>query len=506
MLILPLHKPLNFQTLPWLSLLLIAVNTAIYCLFQLPAERYQMQAMQHYASAQLIDIEWPAYVAMTKPEAEQEQVQQIEQLGKSGDFPSMFLTQMRMTTLQNSEAFTALRTSGSMLDANDPRKNSYIESRRYVDSLWSRGNFTERYAMKFGTFEPHRFLTACFLHGDFSHLFGNMLMLFVVALVLERAFSGGRFLILYLLAGIGASIVSSYAHRHHFGYGLGASGAIAGLMGALPVVWGLRKIRVFYWIAFYFNYARVPALILLPLWLGYELLQMQISNSNVDFQAHAGGMITGAALAWLLTRWAAPDEDFFEDLTPSAAAAAGAKPPSSLARERELHLQLERQWQAGLDALGRADFAEASRLLARVAAQRRNDFALQVQAYQAAKFAGDATLMLENAKRALQQPVSQPEQAQRQGALWRELEQKGLQTQLPAALLNTLATRWQQAHWEWAWEALVRLSQAPDRGTLTPTQWQQLFSSMLAHCREPTQAAQLEKMLARIAQPASTAG
>lgn len=500
MLILPLHKPLNRQTLPWLSLLLIVINTVIYFLFQVPAQRYQMQAMEHYASANLIEIEWPVYLAMHKPSEEQEQVAVIENFSKTGDIPATFLTQMRLQTLQNSSAFTALRASQAVLAADDPRQSSYTESRRYVDSLWQRGNFTERYAMKFGSFEPYRWLTACFLHGDFSHLFGNMLMLFVVALVLERAFSGGRFLALYLLAGVGASVVSSYAHRHQFGYGLGASGAIAGLMGALPVVWGLRKIRVFYWIAFYFNYARVPALVLLPLWLGYELLQTQISDSNVDFQAHAGGMVTGAVLAWLLMRWAAPDEDFFEDAAPRAPAIAGSDRhrPSIASRERDIQLQLDRQLQAGLNALGRADFAEANQLLSRVATQRRADFALQVQAYQAAKFAGDTATLLENAKRALQLRPTEADEAERQLGLWRELKAKNLHAQLSATVLSELAPRWAEMHWEEAWEALLRLTKAGDRAAIAPTQWRELIRQLLSHCRAPEQKLQLEKLLTRI--------
>lgn len=510
MLILPLHKPLNLQTLPWLSLVLILINTVVFFFMQVPAQRYQMRAMEHYVASDLLDIEWPVYLAMAKPAEERKQLEELAEASQSEDIPEPVLRQLRMEMLQNSPGFEALRAQQSVLPTGDPRRDSYLESRRYVDSLWDRGNFTERYALKFGTFEPHRLLSACFLHGDFSHLFGNMVMLFVVALVLERAFSGGRFVLLYLLAGIGASVASSYAHRYQFGYGLGASGAIAGLMGALPVVWGLRKIRVFYWIAFYFNYARVPALVLLPLWLGYELLQAQISDSNVDFQAHAGGMVTGALLAWLLVRMAAPKEEFFEDASPRIAeqsiGAHGHSGPGNQRERQQLQALQAQQLQAGMDALGRADFSEASQLLSKVAAQRSSDFELQMQAYRAAKFAGDTTKLLDNAKRALQLPVSEPESLERQLGLWRELRPKGVDAQLPAPLLIALALRWQRTSWNEAWEALVRLSQASDRAVITPTQWRELFSSMLEHCRQPNQRLQLEKMLARIAQHTGNSG
>ena len=502
MLILPLHKPLNLQTLPWLSLALIAINTAVFFFLQAPAERYQARAMEHYAASNLLEIEWPVYLAMAKPPEESTQLAELDAAAKGNEIPEQFLSQVRIQILQQSATFAKLRASQSVLPKDDPRWDSYIESRRYVDSLWDRGNFTERYAQKFGSFEPFRLLSACFLHADFSHLFGNMLMLFVVALVLERAFNGWQFMALYLLAGIGASLASAYAHRHQLGYGLGASGAIAGLMGALPVVWGLRKIRVFYWIAFYFNYARVPALVLLPLWLGYELVQAHMSESNVDFQAHAGGMVTGAALAWLLMSLAAPNEDFFEEQTQVTLDNGSlSTQPAVLTQNRlQLQAQLDSQLRAGLDALGRAEFAQASNLLSRVAAQRGQDFALQMQACQAAKFAGDTATLLENAKRALLLQPSERSEAERQLVLWRELRQKELHAQLSAAVLSALAARWQQQHWNEAWEALARLGQAADRTSLAPAQWRELLEGMLKDCPEPRQTAQLENLLRRINQ------
>ncbi|HVH34490.1 MAG TPA: rhomboid family intramembrane serine protease, partial [Tahibacter sp.] len=78
-----------------------------------------------------------------------------------------------------------------------------------------------------------------------------------------------------------------------------ASGAIAGLMGAYCVLWGTRKVRVFWWALVAFGYSRITALWLLPFWLGWELFNLMTNgNAGVGFDAHAGGIVSGALLAF----------------------------------------------------------------------------------------------------------------------------------------------------------------------------------------------------------------
>jgi hypothetical protein len=82
--------------------------------------------------------------------------------------------------------------------------------------------------------------------------------------------------------------------------GIGASGAIAGLMGMYSVIYGFRRIRFFYSIGFYFDYVSLPAIVLLPLWIGNELFQLlYYSGSSINYLAHLGGLVSGAALAGL---------------------------------------------------------------------------------------------------------------------------------------------------------------------------------------------------------------
>lgn len=82
---------------------------------------------------------------------------------------------------------------------------------------------------------------------------------------------------------------------------VGASGSIAGAMAMVAVLYGTRRVPVFYWAFVYFNTARIPALLLLPLWLAIEAVQWGLSpEAPVSYIAHIGGFLAGGVLAWLL--------------------------------------------------------------------------------------------------------------------------------------------------------------------------------------------------------------
>ena len=137
-------------------------------------------------------------------------------------------------------------------------------------------------------------LTCIFLHGSVVHLVGNMVFLWLVGAILEKAVGPIRFTILYIICGICASALFAFAHPLSPGPLIGASGAIAGLMGAYGIIFGMRKIRIFYSLGFYFNYAHIPALALFPVWLCNELFQLYTnSGNNVAYMAHIGGLLSG---------------------------------------------------------------------------------------------------------------------------------------------------------------------------------------------------------------------
>jgi len=85
-------------------------------------------------------------------------------------------------------------------------------------------------------------------------------------------------------------------------------------MGMYVAIYGLQKIRFFYFLGVYFNYFRAPALAILPVWLGKEIYDYWFAGATgVAYMAHAGGLLAGAGLVWLLGKsWLQVREEFFE--------------------------------------------------------------------------------------------------------------------------------------------------------------------------------------------------
>src|SRR5262249_1619841 len=80
---------------------------------------------------------------------------------------------------------------------------------------------------------------------------------------------------------------------------IGASGAISAAMAMVAVIYGVRRVPVFYWVFVYFDTARVPALALLPVWIANGVYQWASEpGSRIASAAHLGGFIAGALLAW----------------------------------------------------------------------------------------------------------------------------------------------------------------------------------------------------------------
>ena len=114
-----------------------------------------------------------------------------------------------------------------------------------------------------------------------------------------------RFLLAYVFSGACAGALFLSLNGQAL---VGASGAIAGAMAMVAVLYGTRKVPVFYWLFVYFNTARVPALLLLPVWLVIEAVQWALSpGSRVAYTAHIGGFLAGALAAWLLKSGGRPE-------------------------------------------------------------------------------------------------------------------------------------------------------------------------------------------------------
>ncbi|KPQ35035.1 MAG: rhomboid-related protein [Phormidesmis priestleyi Ana] len=150
-------------------------------------------------------------------------------------------------------------------------------------------------------------LSAEFLHAGFLHVAGNMLYLWVFGNNVEDQLGHLKFLLFYLVCGVLASLCQWYVAPNSPIPSLGASGAIAGVMGAY--IFRFPEVRVLTFIPIFFTAFRVPALVFLGFWFvqqalyGFASLGVSADvgmNGGVAYWAHAGGFIFGAVLGYLL--------------------------------------------------------------------------------------------------------------------------------------------------------------------------------------------------------------
>jgi membrane associated rhomboid family serine protease len=142
--------------------------------------------------------------------------------------------------------------------------------------------------------------TSMFLHGGFWHIGGNMLYLWIFGNNVEDTLGHFRFLVFYLLCGVvaaGAQIIPSLPSPVPM---LGASGAIAGVLGAYYVLFPQARVRTLVFIFFFVTVVALPASVLLLIWFLLQLLGSLEGafggQPGVAFFAHIGGFITGWAI------------------------------------------------------------------------------------------------------------------------------------------------------------------------------------------------------------------
>ncbi len=147
--------------------------------------------------------------------------------------------------------------------------------------------------------------TSMFLHGGWMHLIGNMLYLWVFGQNVEDAFGHGYYLVFYLACGVAANLAQVAMSPMSTTPGLGASGAIAGVLGAYVVLFPLANVRTLVRVGFLFLLPRIPAVVLLGLWFVLQLfsglasLGATTETGGVAYSAHIGGFLVGLAWAWL---------------------------------------------------------------------------------------------------------------------------------------------------------------------------------------------------------------
>lgn len=152
----------------------------------------------------------------------------------------------------------------------------------------------------------HGVVTSMFLHGGWMHLAGNMLFLWIFGDNLEDIMGHVRFALFYLACGLAAAALQIVADPGSRVPMVGASGAIAGVMGGYLLLFPRARIDVLFVFVIFFRILPVPAWTMLGIWFGLQLfngLATTATLGGIAYQAHIGGFLAGLVLTvpfWLV--------------------------------------------------------------------------------------------------------------------------------------------------------------------------------------------------------------
>ena len=150
-------------------------------------------------------------------------------------------------------------------------------------------------------------LTSMFLHGGWFHILSNMWVLFIFGDNVEDRMGGSRYLVFYLLSGTAAALLQSFFLPGSREPMIGASGAIAGVLGAYLLLYPQARIASLVPIFFIFTIIEIPAFIFLLFWFVSQLFSGWLTlggagGSGVAWWAHVGGFVFGMLAVYVFAR------------------------------------------------------------------------------------------------------------------------------------------------------------------------------------------------------------
>ncbi len=340
MLIIPITGKISFKNPPVITIIIILINSFVLFFIQSGDNERFSQAIDYYFKSGLAEIEIPRYMKYKNIEADE-----ISEPDPSEKTDKEMLD--RYMKLNNDFQFLKKLRNNEIIASEEPDYSNWKELRKNYDEKILKV-VSWKYGFRPAYQRPTTFFTHMFLHGGFSHLLGNMIFLWLVGCILEMVCGRLFYSTLYIILGLFAVVFFWIFNMESTTPLIGASGAIAGLMGLLTVLFGLKKINIFLYLGFYFHYFKVPAIALLPVWLGKEIYYQFFyeSVSNVAYTAHIGGLLGGALCGFICLKFKIKlDQDVLDD-----------KP------EDEISPMLEQ----ALQCISKLDFDEGRSLLVQV--------------------------------------------------------------------------------------------------------------------------------------------
>jgi membrane associated rhomboid family serine protease len=173
-----------------------------------------------------------------------------------------------------------------------PYEITHFKSLHYF--LWLSVDYVPRLS------PPLTLITSMFIHGGLLHLLGNMLYLWIFGNNVEDYLGSFRFTLFYLLSGLGASFTHIIFHFNSPYPMIGASGAVAGVMGAYLILYPRARVLTLVFPFFFIRIIPIPAAIVLGFWFLLQILNIGLGG-GVAWFAHVGGFLIGIALLKVYT-------------------------------------------------------------------------------------------------------------------------------------------------------------------------------------------------------------
>jgi len=283
---------------PVAAILLVLLNCIVFLAFHFRDTRIEERAEDYYLRSGLALVEVRAF-EQYQTYGEVVSLSPAEATARPCPLSELY---PRMARMHEDRAFMDKLEKGEVITPNLGAYPQWRDRRSRFEAILSQTS-----AMGWGfrpsEWRPETMFTYMFLHEGFFHLLGNMIFLWLAGCVVELAWGGAALLFIYLAGGLLSAAVFGLAYLSSTAPLVGASGAVAALMGAYAVLYGRKKIRVFYSLGFFFDYTLVPGFVILALWVGNEFFQLLLDKSgSVAYLAHVGGFSGGALLGLLCRR------------------------------------------------------------------------------------------------------------------------------------------------------------------------------------------------------------
>jgi membrane associated rhomboid family serine protease len=289
MLVVPHAGSMNWKNPPAVTLLLILVNCFVFFVWQGNEGRYYREAQEYYVGSGLARIETEAYSKYLEDTGQQQKLASLREEVPDPTGPRL----MTWQEMRQDEVFQQQLAAEQIITPQMQIYGRWKLLRLEYDRLMGQ-SVTARYGYKPAQGSLLCAFTYMFLHGSPMHLLGNMVFLWLVGCMIEIGCSRLVYSAVYLFTGVAAALVFGLVYPGNTAPLVGASGAIAGLMGLYTILFAGRRVGVFISLGFYFTNTKVPAIVLLPFWVGNELYQLFGGGpSNVAYVAHLGGLFSG---------------------------------------------------------------------------------------------------------------------------------------------------------------------------------------------------------------------